>query len=153
MIQGPIAVHCRAGLGRTGTIIGIWLMENYGLTAKEGICWMRLCRPGMVMQCQANYLVSPQAPRIYFNPKNRSSSSAQRETGPHPPGPHQGSWGNLVMGISTGASQRTESHMSVKPALTGDKNASPEPASQDLLDKTLQFLPKSPYPNGQSVIT
>jgi cell division cycle 14 len=44
--EGGIAVHCKAGLGRTGTCIGCYLMKHYKLTAAEVIGWMRLCRPG-----------------------------------------------------------------------------------------------------------
>jgi len=48
--QGAIAVHCRAGLGRTGTLIGCYMIQKYGISdAKALIAWMRLCRPGMVV--------------------------------------------------------------------------------------------------------
>jgi cell division cycle 14 len=50
------AVHCKAGLGRTGTCIGAFLMKHYGMTAKEVIAWMRMCRPGMVIGPQQQYL-------------------------------------------------------------------------------------------------
>lgn len=50
------AVHCKAGLGRTGTCIGAYLMKHYGFSAKEAIAWMRICRPGCVIGPQQQYL-------------------------------------------------------------------------------------------------
>ena len=44
--EGAVAVHCRAGLGRTGTLIGLWLMRHRGFAAREAIAWLRIVRPG-----------------------------------------------------------------------------------------------------------
>lgn len=46
---GAVAVHCRAGLGRTGTLIGCYLMNKYGIDPVSLIAWLRLARPGSVI--------------------------------------------------------------------------------------------------------
>lgn len=50
------AVHCLAGIGRTGTCIGAYLIKRYGFSAKDSIAWMRICRPGMVVGPQQLFL-------------------------------------------------------------------------------------------------
>ncbi len=50
------AVHCKAGLGRTGTNIGAYIMKHYKFSAREVIGWMRICRPGMVIGPQQHFL-------------------------------------------------------------------------------------------------
>lgn len=47
--SGAIAVHCKAGLGRTGTLIGIYAMMEYGITASAFIGWNRIARPGSIL--------------------------------------------------------------------------------------------------------
>jgi cell division cycle 14 len=45
-----------AGLGRTGSLIGAYIMKHYKFTAAELIAWTRICRPGSIIGPQQHYL-------------------------------------------------------------------------------------------------
>jgi len=54
--KGAIATHCKAGLGRTGTLIGAYAIKHYQFPAAAFIGWIRICRPGSVLGPQQQFL-------------------------------------------------------------------------------------------------
>jgi len=60
-IDGAVAVHCKAGLGRTGCVVGSYMMKHYRCTAEEVIGWLRICRPGSIIGPQQQWMKEVQS--------------------------------------------------------------------------------------------
>jgi len=53
-----VGIHCRGGIGRTGTLAAAYLMKYEGFAANEAIGYLRLMRPLSVSASQQPFLLS-----------------------------------------------------------------------------------------------
>ena len=92
--RGAVAVHCKAGLGRTGTLVALWMMRAHGFTARAAMGWLRVMRPGSVIGQQQGFLCRVQRIREERDaarraglalPRAVSSPSAYGAAGPDGP--------------------------------------------------------------------
>ena len=99
---GAVAVHCHAGLGRTGTLIALYLMQTHDFSGREAMGWLRIMRPGSVIGEQQHYLCAVhemlQSVRGAGAPAPVGDATARSSSPPHSrhDGPGGGGWSGPV---------------------------------------------------------
>ena len=78
--RGALAVHCLAGLGRTGTLIAMYMMKHLRFSADEAIAWLRIVRPGIIIGPQQQYLKDQQVRMWELDPKVLGLGNVQKLT-------------------------------------------------------------------------
>lgn len=73
---GAVGVHCKAGLGRTCTLIGLYAMKHFRFPARAFIGWNRICRPGSVLGPQQQFLCDMQTEMFQAGAASRRPSTA-----------------------------------------------------------------------------
>ncbi|CAH8549694.1 unnamed protein product [Schistosoma haematobium] len=81
IFKGKIAIHCHAGLGRTGVIIACYLVFNNRISAGEAIQYVRFRRPGSIQTqnqvgCVYKFEKYLNPYRIYFGSHGQFSLEA-----------------------------------------------------------------------------
>jgi len=79
---GVVAVHCKAGLGRTGTLIGAYLIYKYRFTAEEAIGFMRIMRPGTCVGPQQHFLYENQLTWVEWAARDELLAEQQAQISP-----------------------------------------------------------------------
>jgi len=57
-VEEIFAIHCKAGIGRTGILICIYLILKFNFKPKYAIIYLRIMRPGSIMHHQGLFLES-----------------------------------------------------------------------------------------------
>lgn len=52
-----VAIHCKAGMGKSPTLASLYVMKKFDITAEEYIAWARICRPGSIISEQQDFII------------------------------------------------------------------------------------------------
>ena len=77
--KGAVAIHCKAGLGRTGTLIAQYAMKHYKFKAEDFIGYIRAMRPGSILGPQQHFLCEKEAEFHKLSEKSEIYNNQSKE--------------------------------------------------------------------------
>lgn len=132
----PLCVYpsLQAGLGRTGTCVGCYMMKHYRFTAAEAIGWIRICRPGSIIGPQQHYMKEMEQTLWHQGDVYRQAQLARREGPSVPRRVLSGSVGAGGVGVATRAAVGGRGETKEEETLGGSRTRGEriERMSQDL---------------------
>jgi cell division cycle 14 len=69
-----VAVHCKSGLGKSPTLVGLYVMKKFDISAEDYIAWARICRPGSIIGQQQEYIKQMETKSKALKKKDEVSS-------------------------------------------------------------------------------
>jgi cell division cycle 14 len=132
--NGAIAVHCKAGLGRTGTCIGCYMMKHFRLTAEEIIGWLRIVRPGSIIGPQQQFMKEMQLKM--WRDGELMRARLHQPTLEHPSNHHQhhhgsgsGGGGGIAIESERDDAAKTQASSALSPSSIASRNSNPSAAA------------------------
>ena len=150
---GAISIHCKAGLGRTGTLIGLWAMKHFQIPAEAFIGWIRIARPGSILGPQQFYLPKMEPNYIKSSESDAKALAMAAKLESSPVDKHKALHGEfeqanyLIMAKEASAEKRSPSkRKSDKDEINEEDSSAPSGAStQNRCEGgTTEIVPSSP---------
>lgn len=141
--HGAIAIHCKAGLGRTGTLIGLWAMKHFQIPAESFIGWIRIARPGSILGPQQFYLPQMEPNYIMTHQSAQKSRMMTQKLNESPQDKHKAMYGETHQANYLIGAKGRNSETKCKRELFNDRTNAAGSPNKNLIRKAMDNAPKT----------